>query len=119
MRHVPPVPSEPRPILVRPILRATLFAICAILVVSAGGCAKRTLRGKAVHSRDGKTYLIVDDDNSGLCGPIEIDNRQWSHPLHAAGEIAAGLHRISCGHATVIEFSVDPGTTFHFDYWGP
>ena len=119
MPHVPPVAADPRPLLVRPILRATLLVICAILVVSAGGCAKRTLRGKSVRSRDGNTYLVVDDDNSGLCGPIEIDNRQWPHPLHAAGEIAAGLHRISCGHATVIEFTVERGTTFHFDYWGP
>lgn len=119
MRHVPPIPPDPRPILVRPILRAGLLAICVLLILSAGGCSKRTLRGKAVRSNDGNTYLVVDDDNRGLCGSIEIDNRDWPHPLHAAGEIAAGLHRISCGHATVIEFNVERGTTFHFDYWGP
>ena len=93
--------------------------LCLILGANIAGCAKRKLRGKSVHSSDGKTYLVIDDDNSGVCGPIEIDNLEWVYPVHKAGEIKPGVHHISCGHATNIEFEIEAGSTFHFDYWGP
>jgi hypothetical protein len=91
-----------------------MLIMCALLAANIAGCAKRQLRGKSVHSSDGKTYLVIDDDNSGVCGTIEIDDLKWAYPLHKAG-----LHHISCGHATNIEFKIDAGSTFHFDYCGP
>jgi hypothetical protein len=90
------------------------------LVVTFGGCSKGDLRGKSVRSPDAKTYLVVDHDNGGACGSIMIDGREWPHAIHSAGEIAPGLHKIACGDPNYfIEFEVKPGTTFHFDYWGP
>jgi len=54
------------------------------------------------------------------CGAILVHRRAWPHPLHVAGAIQAGVHQIACGDADYfIGFSIEPGTTFHFDYWGP
>jgi hypothetical protein len=66
-------------------------------------------------SPDGKTYLVVDDDNGGACGSILVDGRQWSSPVHGAGAIAPGLHIIECGKK--IKVKIKEGTTFHFDDW--
>ena len=90
---------------------------CLFLVI---GCAKHELRGKAVGSADGKTYLVVDDNNGGGCGAILVDRREWSHALHTPGAIEPGTHQISCGNVDhFISFDIAAGTTFHFDYWGP
>jgi hypothetical protein len=118
MPRVPPIRLKVRSTLVR-VRDQALLVMCILLVANIAGCAKRELRGKSVHSSDGKTYLVIDDDNRGVCGPIEIDDQEWPHPIHEAGEVKAGLHYISCGHATKIEFKIEPGSTFHFDYWGP
>jgi hypothetical protein len=66
-------------------------------------------------STDGKTYLVVDGDNGGACGPILVDGKQWPSPLHVAGAIEPGLHTIECGDK--IKFKIKAGTTFHFDDW--
>ena len=101
-------------------MRALVFLLCAILLITAFGCAKRELRGKSIRSADGKTYLAVDDNNGGGCGAILVDRQQWPHPLHVAGSIEPGLHQIACGDTNhFIEFAVERGRTFHFDYWGP
>ena len=93
-------------------------ALCLVLaIVACSGCEKRELRGTAVPSKDHRTYLVVDDDNGGKCGPILVDGKTWSHPIHSPGDIVAGRHSIECG--TQIEFEIKAGTTFHFDYWGP
>jgi hypothetical protein len=75
------------------------FAACALItaVLVSAGCEPEHLRGRAEPSADGRTYLVIDDDNGGTCGPMFVD----------------------CGQDGSIEFEVPPGTTFHFDYWGP
>jgi hypothetical protein len=92
-----------------------LFA-SAIFIGLLDGC-KGELRGKSERSVDAKTYLVVDDDNGGGCGPILVDGRNWPHPIHSPGPIEPGVHKIECGGA--IEFEIRQGTTFHFNYWGP
>ena len=84
-------------------------AICA--------CASEPLRGSATQSADGRTYLVVADDNGGACGPILLDGTQWAFAIDSAGPVTPGVHRIACG--SEVEFSVDSGTTFRFNYWGP
>ncbi len=81
------------------------------------GCQERELRGKIAQSDDGQTYLVVEDDNGGGCGPIIVDGKQWQYPIHVRGLVKPGHHVISCGGE--IEFEIKKGTTFHFDYWGP
>jgi hypothetical protein len=92
-----------------------LFGFLSLSVILMG-CGNRDLRGRAVPSPDGKTYLVVDD-NGGACGSILVDGKRWPYPIHVAGPIAPGLHVIKCGGE--IGFEIKKGTTFHFDYWGP
>ena len=94
-----------------------LTAFCWL--VGLAGCGDGELRGKSVASPDGGTYLIVEDDNGGYCGPIKIDGVVWPAALHEPGPISPGEHQISCGDESGITFTVKQGTTFHFDYWGP
>jgi len=89
------------------------------VALTFGACSDRELRGTAVPSTDGQTYLVVDDDNGGHCGPIKVDGAEWPHAVHSAGPIAPGLHKIACGDTAWIAFEVRSGTAFHFDYWGP
>ena len=93
-----------------------LLSLILVLVVTMG-CKQRDLRGAVVESKAGQTYLVVDDDNGGNCGPINVDGQRWPHPLHVPGTITPGRHVIECGGE--IEFEVKAGTTFHFEYWGP
>ena len=87
----------------------------AAILLSA--CDDGELRGRTTDSKDGKTYLIVADDNGGQCGPILVDGKVWPHALDAPGAVSPGDHRIACG--SEIEFRIDSGKTFRFDYWGP
>ena len=90
------------------------------VVVLASACSDGNLRGKSVESTDGKTYLVVDDDNGGGCGLIVVDGKQWHARIHEPSEISPGVHKISCGvNDDGVGFAVEAGTTFHFDYWGP
>jgi hypothetical protein len=74
-------------------------------------------RGEVSPSGNGKTYLVVDDDNGGGCGPVLVDGTPWGHALHTPGEISPGTHIIeSCAS---LSFEVAAGTTFRFNYWGP
>ena len=88
-----------------------------LLVAVTVGCSGRGLRGWAESSSDGRTYLVIDDDNGGACGPITVDGQQWPHAIKRRGEIKPGRHVIRCG--TEIEFDIAASTVFHFDYWGP
>jgi hypothetical protein len=92
-----------------------LIAGLALAPVTA--CSKRHLRGTTEPSRDGHTYLVVDDDNGSACGPLRVDGQPWTHPLHTRGLVTPGIHSIACG--TEIEFEIPDTTIFHFDYWGP
>ena len=84
------------------------------------GCSDGDLRGKSVPSTDGGTYLAIDDDNGGGCGPLMVDGRDWTTPLHVSGKIEPGTHVIQCGpNDPGIQVDVKAGTSYHFDYWGP
>jgi hypothetical protein len=91
------------------------WCITAALVLCA--CSEGELRGRAVASADGGTYLVVEDDNGDQCGPLRLDGHEWKSPLHVPGRISPGVHEIACGGA--VQFEVQEGTTFHFNYWGP
>jgi len=96
--------------------RAAFLFLAAILAV---GCGDGELRGKSTPSQDGKTYLVVVDDNGGKCGGLFVDDQEWKFAINKPGEITPGPHSIRCGPDGAIEFEVKAGTTFHFDYWGP
>ena len=81
------------------------------------GCADRNVRGRSTKAADGLTYLSIEDDNGGKCGPIIVDGKPWPHPLKVAGPISPGTHQLKCG--SDIAISIEAGTIFHFDYWGP
>ena len=99
-------------------LRFLFTLLCLVLTTAmCVGCTKHDLRGKAEKTKDGQTYLIIEDDNGGACGPIFVDGKPWPHKIHVPGPIVSGLHTIQCG--TEIQFNIPPATTFHFDYWGP
>jgi hypothetical protein len=103
----------------RTLIRSFAFLTVAIMGLGAG-CSSGDLRGKAIKSADGATYLVVDDDNGGGCGPILVDGEVWPAAIHEPGPIEPGVHTIDCGPGgSGIEFEIFAGTTFHFDYWGP
>jgi hypothetical protein len=93
------------------------FLLAALVATPA--CEGRELRGKALPSPDGRTYLVVADDNGGQCGPIKLDGAEWMYPIGERGAIQPGTHALSCGDDAGTQFSVREGMTFHFDYWGP
>lgn len=94
----------------------TAFVIAVAMCV---GCDDRELRGKSLPSPDGETYLVIDDNNGGGCGPIRVDGQDWKFKIHVPGAIAPGVHKIGCGDSATLALEIREGTTFHFDYWGP
>jgi hypothetical protein len=92
--------------------------VLAISIGALGACAARSIRGKAETSRDGQTYLVVDDPNSSACRQVVLDGRRWLHAAHEPGRVSPGVHYLECGGARV-GFEIRAGTVFHFDYWGP
>ena len=83
-------------------------------------CGDGELRGHSEPSPDGRSYLVIEDDNGGACGKLLVDGSEWAHPKGSAGQVAPGVHTIKCGAGdSGIQFSVRPATTFYFDYWGP
>lgn len=105
----------------RPLLltshRITLVVLILTSISLSNSCTSRNLRGWWESSGDGKTYLVVEDDNGGGCGPIKLNGDLWPHRIGEKGEVFAGVHTISCGGS--IGFEIKPETIFHFDYWGP
>jgi len=89
----------------------TLLCLCCF------GCGHSDLRGSWSPSKNGKTYLIVADDNGGHCGPIKVDGKKWDHRIGEAAQIDPGPHTIECGGE--IGFEIQPGVVYKFDYWGP
>ncbi len=98
----------------RRILYILIGIACTVFVI---GCSKTDLRGSFKRSSDGQTYLVVDDDNGGHCGPIKVDGTNWPHRIGEPGEIEPGHHIISCGGD--IDFNIPRGVTYRFNYWGP
>jgi hypothetical protein len=98
--------------------RLTVVVLLATVAITPA-CSDGELRGKSVPSPDGKTYLIVDDDNGGNCGGLRVDGQAWTYKIHSAGPITPGVHTMGCGDSATTAFEVHMGTTFHFDYWGP
>ncbi len=92
------------------------FSSLIIVICVCAGCAKTDLRGSYRPSHDGMTYLIVDDDNGGQCGPIRVDGKIWPQPVGHAGRIEPGHHPIGCGG--IIDFDIRPGVIYKFDDWG-
>jgi hypothetical protein len=90
----------------------------ALLAIVLGACSgDGDLRGESTPSPDGGTYLIIDDDNGGMCGPLTVDGKQWPHRIGQPGPVDPGTHVIACG--TEIQVQVDSGQTYRFDYGGP
>ena len=92
-------------------------SIIALLTLFCAACTDQDLRGSSTASPDGKTYLVVADDNGGHCGPIKVDGKPWPYAIGKAGRIDPGSHTIECGGA--ITFNIGSGVVFKFDYWGP
>lgn len=97
-------------------LTAAAIFICAYIYWSLP--KNSHLRGNAVDSKDGKTYLAVDDTHDPG-GPCTLDGKAWTYKQGEPGEIAPGVHQIKCGHSGQVEFEVPPKVIFHFNYWGP
>ena len=95
-------------------LKLYLIVMFSVLIVS---CSDGYLRGYIEPSKDGKTYLVVVDDNGGHCGPLKVDGKVWKHKINEAGVVAAGEHTIECGGK--IEFVIPKNVIFYFNYWGP
>jgi hypothetical protein len=94
-----------------------LPTMVALICLVSAGCGGRDLRGSWSPSGDGKTYLAVDDDNGGQCGPIKVDGQVWPHKIGEAGQVKPGTHTIeSCGE---MKFDICPGVVYRFNYWGP
>jgi hypothetical protein len=88
-----------------------------LLVLAMIGCNTHDLRGSSIPSPDGRTYLVIADDNGGQCGPLTVDRAPWPHAVGALGAVKPGDHLVACGSEVAIR--VDSGQTFRLDYWGP
>lgn len=93
------------------------LVVVYVALICLTGCSDRPLRGSVEKSVDGRTYLVVADDNGGACGPIKLDGRIWPHRISEPGLVSPGRHKIECGSDAA--FDIPTGTTFRFDYWGP
>jgi hypothetical protein len=87
------------------------------LVILAACTRDADIRGESKSSPDGRTYLIIADDNGGQCGPLTVDGALWPHRINEPGTVRPGPHVIACG--TEMAIHVDSGQTYRFDYWGP
>lgn len=108
-----------RKYLLIPLGAAPFLALAALMVSIAtmNMDATHELRGRYEPSADGKTYLVIEDDNGGHCGVLSVDGERWPHRIHERGEVEPGIRTISCGAA--IDLAIKPGNIYYFDYWGP
>ncbi|VXC05724.1 conserved hypothetical protein [Pseudomonas sp. 8BK] len=99
------------------VLLAIIFAIVTEHILSLDPDATYELRGRYKESSDGKTYLVIEDDNGGQCGPLLVDKKEWPYDLNQKGQVEPGEHSIECG--TGMEIIIKEGKTYYFNYWGP
>ena len=98
------------------IRNKTVLILCFGLILSVFACKRGDLRGVYQPSKDGKTYLVVADDNGGAC-PLKLDGAKWAHAKGEAGLVRPGRHTLtSC---IDVSFNIKEGTIYTFDYWGP
>ena len=97
--------------------RITLAIFATILSVASVACEESDLRGSWKKSKDGKTYLIVEDDNGGGC-LLLVDGKPWTHHVGDWVLIEPGNHNISCGFGH-FPFVIQDGFVYKFRYWGP
>ena len=89
-----------------------------LVVLALASCTRDDdIRGESRPSPDGRTYLVIADDNGGTCGPLTVDGVAWAHRIGEPGPVRPGPHVIACG--TEMPVQVDSGHTYRFDYWGP
>ena len=62
----------------------TLFYPLALLIILFGCDTNGVLRGKELKSFDGLTYLVVENNNGGECGPILVDGSPWLSKIGGA-----------------------------------
>ncbi|MGB4072500.1 hypothetical protein [Pseudomonas sp.] len=99
------------------VLLVIIVAIVAESILSLDPDSTYELRGRYKESSDGETYLVIEDDNGGQCGPLLVDEKEWSHGLNKKGRVAPGEHSIKCGAG--MDVIIKEGATYYFDYWGP
>ncbi|CZF79639.1 hypothetical protein [Grimontia marina] len=109
--------------LLKYLLFLFLFLVAAVVGVMVDSHLKKNpdatyeLRGRYLPSPDGKTYLVVEDDNGGMCGPLTVNGKEWPHGPYQKAEVTPGDVTIECG--SWITVHVQKGTTYYFGYWGP
>jgi hypothetical protein len=91
-----------------------VIGIIAFLIATRNG----DLRGTWTASKDGKTYLIIDNADGYPDRPILVDGSPWRQPVGEAGPIEPGRHSIGCCGGE-IGFEIRPGVVYRFNYWGP
>ncbi len=94
-------------------MKKLIFVLMIGFLFAFVGCRSGDIRGSSKPSQDGKTYLIVADDNGGTC-PLKLDGKLWTHPKGEAALIVPGHHTLSsCG--SDIGFVVQKGVVYTFD----
>ena len=104
------------------LLRVLPLIACVGLFTLFHGCTRRDLRGWWKASDDGKTYLVIEDNegeglHKGTRNQCTLDDHIWPYQIGERGEIAPGVHEVAC--PAKVSFKVQAGTEYHFDYWGP
>jgi hypothetical protein len=92
--------------------------LLAVLVAASVGRSDgdSNLRGQVTKSADGKTYFGIGERDAS-CAVASLDGKEWPHAAGVYAPIAPGAHTLDCGGE--YGFTVDAGTTFLFNYWGP
>jgi len=104
----------------RSVSRRTAFLILAALCGTLYFIpwVHHDLRGTYSASRDGKTYLTIDEECGSFDEPIRLDGAVWRYPIGHAGGVEPGSHTIrACGEE--IGFQIPAGVVYRFNYWGP
>ena len=97
-------------------MKHAISAAILLSLIACVSCRRGDLRGTSKPSSDGKTYLIVADDNGGHC-ELLLDGKVWPHAKGEAGRIESGHHTLSCGGDITLDIA--DGVVYTFDYWGP